>query len=150
LAYGYPTRNPDAISDDWGFEFHTKYYFTDKLTSFANYTWFNRPTGNAGDLNFPQNKVRAGMSYGLEKGIKGSLAYQWDQAYTSNNSTFPGKIDARSLVDVSVGYGFSNGLSIEASGTNLFNNEFRALPGFPKIGRLITGRIVYDFGGKSK
>ncbi|MCR9286330.1 MAG: TonB-dependent receptor [Bacteroidetes bacterium] len=148
LAYGYPTRDPDAISDDWGFEIHTKYYFSEVLTTFANYTWFNRPTGEAGDLNFPQNKVRAGVSYGGETGMKGSLAYQWDQSYTSNNSTFPGKIDARNLVDVSVGYGFNNGITVEASATNLLNNEFRALPGFPKIGRRVIGRIVYDFGGK--
>ncbi len=145
LAFGYPTRNADGISDDWGFEIHTKYYFTDKLTAFANYTWFNRPTGVPGDLNFPQNKLRTGVSYGAELGMKGSVSYQWDQAYTSNNSTFPGKIDARSLVDVSTGYGFENGLTLEASATNLFNNEFRALPGFPKIGRRVTARVLYNF-----
>lgn len=147
LAFGYPTRNPDAISDDWGFELHAKYYFSDVLTTFANYTWFNRPTGEAGDLNFPQNKIRAGLSYGADTGMRGSLAYQWDQAYISNNSTFPGEIDAKSLVDLSLGYGFKNGLSIEASATNLLDNEFRALPGFPKIGRRVIGRVVYNFGG---
>jgi len=145
LAFGYPARNPDGISDDWGFEIHTKYYFTDKLTSFANYTWFNRPTGEAGDLNFPQNKIRLGMSYGAELGFKGSASYQWDQSYTSNNSTFSGKIDARSLVDLTLGYGFNNGFTLEASATNLFNNDFRALPGFTKIGRRITGRALYNF-----
>tara|TARA_Y100000385_G_C13103572_1_gene646080 strand:+ start:1374 stop:4139 length:2766 start_codon:yes stop_codon:yes gene_type:complete len=145
LAFGYPTRNPDGISDDWGFEVHTKYYFTDVLTTFANYTWFNRPTGEAGDLNFPQNKIRAGISYGPDLGFRGSLAYQWDQAYTSNNSTFPGEIDAKSLVDLTLGYGMENGVNLELSATNLFDNEFRALPGFPKIGRRITGRALYNF-----
>jgi iron complex outermembrane receptor protein len=148
LAFGYPTRDPDAISDDWGFEFHTKYYLSNTMTMFANYTWFNRPTGMPGDLNFPQNKVRAGVSYTPDTGFNGSLAYQWDQAYTSNNATFPGKIDPRSLVDASVGYGFKNGLSLEVSATNLFNNEFRALPGFPKIGRRVIGRAVYTFGNR--
>ena len=76
------------------------------------------------------------------------MAYQWDQAYTSNNATFPGKIDAKSLIDASVGYGFKNGLSLEVSATNLFNNEFRALPGFPKIGRRVIGRAVYTFGNQ--
>lgn len=147
LAFGYPTRDPDAISDDWGFEVHAKYYFSDKFTSFANYTWFNRPTGEPGDLNFPQNKVRTGLSYGDETGWRGALAYQWDQAYTSNNSTFPGEIDAKSLFDASVGYGLDNGLSFEISGTNIFDNEFRALPGFPKIGRRIIGKVTYHFGG---
>ncbi len=145
LAFGYPTRDPDAISDDWGFELHAKYFISDAFSVFANYTWFNRPTGEAGDLNFPQNKIRAGLGYGTSVGMNGSLSYQWDQAYTSNNSTYPGKIDAKSLVDVSLGYGFKNRFAIEASATNLFDNEFRALPGFPKIGRRIIGRLTYDF-----
>jgi len=145
LAFGYPTRDPDGITDDWGWEFHSKYYFSELLTSFFNYTWFNNPNGEAGDLNFPQNKIRVGMSYGPQIGVKGSLSYQWNQAYTSNNSTYPGKIDARSLLDASVGYGFENGFSVEASATNLLNNEFRSLPGFPAIGRQITGRLLYSF-----
>lgn len=145
LTFGYPTRNPGEVSDDWGFEVHTKYYFSELLTAFANYTWFNRPTGNPGDLNFPQNKIRTGVNYGADLGLKGSLAYQWDQSYTSNVATFPGKIDARSLFDLTLGYGLASGLTVEASATNLFNNEFRSLPGFPKIGRRATGRVLYSF-----
>ena len=145
LTFGYPTRNPGQVSDDWGFEFHTKYYFSEILTAFANYTWFNRPTGNPGDLNFPQNKIRTGVNYGDDLGFKGSLVYQWDQAYTSNVATFPGAIDARSLFDLTVGYGLSNGLVVEASATNLFDNEFRSLPGFPRIGRRASARLLYDF-----
>jgi iron complex outermembrane receptor protein len=145
LAFGYPTRNPDDISNDWGFEFHSKYYFNENLTAFGNYTWFNNPSGIAGDLNFPQNKIRLGMGYLPEDGFKTSASFQWDQSYTSNNSTYPGKIDAKSLVDLMVGYGFENGLTLEASATNLFNNEFRALPGFPKIGRMMTGRLLFNF-----
>ena len=145
LAFGYPTRDPDAISDDWGFEAHTKYYVSDDFTFFANYTWFNRPTGQPGDLNFPQNKVRAGLNYAPETGLRGSLSYQWNQAYTSNNATFPGKIDAKSLLDLSIGYGLPNGIRVEASATNLFDNEYRALPGFPRIGRRVHARVTYDF-----
>ena len=144
LAFGYPTRDPDAISDDWGFEAHARYYFTDSFTLYGNYTWFNRPTGNPGDLNFPQNKIRAGLSYGADLGWNGTLSYQWDQEYTSNNSTFPGKIDARSLVDLSVGYGMTNGLNVGVSATNLFDNKFRTLPGFPEIGRRVIARLTYD------
>lgn len=145
LAFGYPTRDPDGISDDWGWEFHSKYYFSESLQSFFNYTWFNNPGGEPGDLNFPQNKVRLGLQYSKPQGWFGNLSYQWNQAYTSNNANYPGKIDARSLLDGGLGYKFSNGLSVSASGTNLLNNEFRSLPGFPKIGRLVTGRFLYDF-----
>lgn len=68
-----------------------------------------------------------------------------DEAYTSNQSTFPGKIDEKSLFDVMVGYNFSYGMKIHLSAVNLFNNKFRALPGLPQIGRTITTRLLYDF-----
>ena len=145
LAFGYPSFDPDEVNDDWGFEMHLKYFFTNEFSSFANYTWFNSPTGSPGEINFPRKKIRVGLNYGEETGINGSLAYQWDQAFTSSNSTFPGEVDARSLLDISVGYGFENGLKIETLATNALNNEFRSLPGFPRIGRRLTGRIVYDF-----
>ncbi|MBO6574207.1 MAG: TonB-dependent receptor [Rhodothermales bacterium] len=145
LAFGYPTRNPDAVSDDWGFEVHTRYYFSEALSAFANYTWFNRPTGMAGDLNFPQNKVRTGVGYAPAEGLRASASFAWDQAYRSNNSTYPGRIEARSLLDASVGYGLDNGVTVELSGTNLLDNTFRSLPGFPQIGRRVVARVVYDF-----
>ena len=84
------------------------------------------------------------MSYGADVGWNGTLAYQWDQEYRSNNATFPGKIDARSLVDLSVGYGLTNGLNVGLSATNLFDNKFRTLPGFPEIGRRVIARLTYD------
>jgi iron complex outermembrane receptor protein len=145
LAFGYPTRNPDDINDDWGWEFHSKYYFSEHLQSFFNYTWFNNPGGEPGDLNFPQNKIRIGIQYQPAQGWFGDLSYQWNQAYQSNNATFPGPIDARSLFDGGIGYKFEKGLSLSISGSNLLNNEFRTLPGFPKIGRLVTTRALYDF-----
>jgi outer membrane receptor for ferrienterochelin and colicins len=115
------------------------------LTSFVNYTWFSRSEGQPGDLNFPQNKVRSGVSCQSEKRISGSLSYQWDQAYTSNVANFPGEIDAKSLFDLTLGFKFTPGLKLELAATNLFNNEFRALPGLPKIGRTATARLLFDF-----
>jgi outer membrane receptor for ferrienterochelin and colicins len=145
LIYGYITRDPDKINTNWGFETHSKYYFSDIFTTYFNYTWFNRSSGEPGDLNFPQNKIRWGMSYQPEKGIVGSVSYQWNQAYKSNQTTFPGRIDALSVFDVMAGYNFNNGLKIHLSAVNLFNNEFRALPGMPRIGRTFTTRLLYDF-----
>jgi len=74
-----------------------------------------------------------------------SLSYQWDQAYTSNVANFPGEIDAKSLFDLTLGFKFTLGLKLELAATNLFNNEFRALPGLPKIGRTATARLLFDF-----
>lgn len=145
LMYGYITRDPDKISTNWGFEAHSKYYFSDLLTTYLNYTWFSRSSGEPGDLNFPQNKIRWGMSYQPEKGMVGSLSYQWNQAYKSNQTTFPGRIEALSVFDVMAGYNFNSGLKIHVSVVNALNNKFRALPGMPQIGRTATLRLLYDF-----
>ena len=145
LISGYYNLDPDKISTDWGFEVHSKFYATDEFTVFGNYTWFNRKSGEPGELNFPQNKVRLGLNYNPENKLNCSIAYQWDQAYTSNLPNYPGKIDARSLVDLTLGYPLSKVMQAQLSATNLFNNKFRTLPGFPQIGRTVTGRLLFDF-----
>jgi len=132
------------VSTNWGFEFNSKYFLTENLTSFDNYTWFSRSEGEPGDLNFPQNKVRSGISYQSDKKLSGSFSYQWDQGYTSNVANFPGEIDAKSLFDITLGFKFNTELKLEVSATNLLNNEFRALPGLPKIGRTATARLLLD------
>tara|TARA_B110000046_G_scaffold174753_1_gene198789 strand:- start:385 stop:711 length:327 start_codon:yes stop_codon:yes gene_type:complete len=107
---------------------------TEHLTSFVNYSWFSRSEGQPGDLNFPQNKVRSGVSYKSEKILSGSFSYQWDQGYNSNIANLPDEIDAKSLFDLKLEFKFTPGLKLELAATNLFNNEFRTLPGLPKIG----------------
>ena len=145
LIYGYITQDPNRISSNWGFEFSSKYFMTEHLSSFVNYTWFSRSDEEPGDLNFPQNKIRARVSYQSEKKLSSSLSYQWDQDYTSNVATFPGKIDAKSIFDLTLGYKINQTLLFELAATNLFENKFRALPGLPMIGRTISGRLLFNF-----
>ena len=146
LTFGYIRNDPDEVSEDWGAEFNFKYFISDALAAQGNYTWFKLNDGEPGDLSFPQNKVRIGLSYTPEdKKFSGAINYQWDQDYTSTNATFPGKIEAKSIVDLSLGYQINENLKIEGSAVNLFNNEFRALPGFPRIGRTATARLLIEF-----
>ena len=84
------------------------------------------------------------MSYQSEERISGSFSYQWDQRYNSNVANFPGEIDAKSLFDLTLGFKFTQELKLELAATNIFNNEFRALPGLPKIGRTVRARILFD------
>lgn len=56
----------------------------------------------------------------------------------SNQTTFPGRIEALSVFDVMAGYNFNSGLKIHVSVVNALNNKFRALPGMPQIGRTAT------------
>ena len=60
-------------------------------------------------------------------------------------ANFPGEIDTKSLFDLTLGFKFTPGLKHELAATNLFNNEFRALPGLPMIGRTASARILFDF-----
>ena len=145
LLFGYLSRDPNRVSEDWGAEAHTRFLLTDDLVFNANYTWFQLSDGEPGDLNFPQNKVRVGLQYRPAGKFNAALNYQWDQGYKSNNIRYVGRIDAKSLVDMTLGYQLSNVVKFELSATNLFNNEFRALPGFPRIGRIISGRLLFNF-----
>jgi len=145
VTLGYLSNDPNVVSEDWGAEFNFKFFLTENLTTRGNYTWFRLDPDNPEGRSFPNNKVRFGIDYDTKVGFYGTLNYQWDQSFTSNNIVFPGDVDEKSLFDVTLGYDLTENLKLELSGINVFNNEFRALPGFPRIGRTITGRIVVDF-----
>ena len=145
LTLGYLSNDPNVISEDWGAEFNFKFFLTDKLTTRGNYTWFRLDPENPDGRSFPNNKVCFGIDYDTNSKFYGTINYQWDQSFTSNNATFPGEIDEKSLFDITLGYDLIENLKLELSGINVFNNEFRALPGFPKIGCTITARILVDF-----
>lgn len=145
LAYGYTGNDLSKVDQIWGFEIHGKYDINNQFSVKGNYSWRSKPDGSVGTLNFPQNKIRLGFSYEKELGFIAGVNFQWDQAYVSNNSLYLGKIDARSLVDASLGYKFSNKMRLEASGTNIFDYEYRALPGMPIVGRRVIGKVTYEF-----
>ncbi len=145
LTQGYLSNDPSVISEDWGAEFNFKFFLTDKLTTRGNYTWFRLDPDNPDGRSFPNNKVRFGVDYDTKSIFYGTINYQWDQSFTSNNATFPGAVDEKSLFDVTLGFTINENVSFELAGINVLNNKFRALPSFPRIGRTITGRLVVDF-----
>jgi hypothetical protein len=133
------------VSEDWGAEFNFKFFLTDKLTTRGNYTWFRLDPENPNGRSFPNNKVRFGIDYDTKSVFYGTINYQWDQSFTSNNTTFPGAVDEKSLFDVTLGFVINKNVMFELAGINVLNNKFRALPGFPRIGRTITARLLVDF-----
>ncbi len=153
VAAGY--RIFDSSYDYWGSDIGLLFYVNDEFSVFANYSWvsdevFDTKQSDDSDVTFqtflgaPANKYRIGANYfPQEKGFRGQLSFQHDDAFQSNFGNFSGIAEAKNLVDASVGYQFPFGLSIDVTGTNIFNNEFRAFPNMPKIGRRILGRITY-------
>jgi outer membrane receptor protein involved in Fe transport len=89
--------------------------------------------------------VGSSLYFRPKDGFSVSISHQWNQAYKSTQSNYPGRIDPKSLFDVMAGYNFGSGFKIQLSAVNLFNNKFSALPGIPKIGKTFTSRLLYDF-----
>jgi len=97
-------------------------------------------------LSIPKNKYRLGANYGPAMGLRANLSFQHDDSFESRDGQFSGTTDERNVVDLGVGYKFDNGLTINLSAQNLFDSEYRAFPGMPKIGRRSMVTLTYDLG----
>ena len=160
LAAGYRTFDPRVF---WGSDLGLEYFVNGDFSIFANYSWLSdveftqnvvTPTGEKIGapiqtfLNVPKNKYRIGFTYTPIKGFNANLAFQHDDSYFASAGQFSGDTEVRNLVDAGVGYKFTNGLSINLTATNLFNNEYRYYVNMPRIGRRTLVNIRYDIGGK--
>ena len=153
---GYRTFSDESF-DYWGLDIGLEYYFTGDFSAFFNYSYVSQNLwvpGEADDddlpfqwsLNIPKNKYRLGLNYTPEMGFRGSLSFQHDDSFFADFGQFSGDTDVKNLVDASVGYKFDFGLAIDLSAQNLFDNEYRAFPNFPKIGRRALAKLTYTFG----
>jgi len=168
IAAGYRTFDKRSYV---GYDIGLEYYFNNKVSAFFNYSGVNKNefkqkvVGNEGAgelptyLNIPLNKFRLGANYTSDVGIRGSVAFQYDEPYVASAGQFSTddpttldvveKTEARNLVDMSIGYKFDFGLAIDASASNLLNTEYRYLPNMPKIGRRGLVKLTYEFGVKN-
>ena len=144
LTLGYLSIDETVVNEDWGAEFNFKFFATEELGVQGNYTWFALDKDNPGDAAFPTHKVRLGLNYDPTTRFDASLNYQWDDGFKSNSPVFPGTVPARHLVDLTLGLELGESLRFELAAINLFNKRFRALPGFPRLGRTVTGRLVMN------
>jgi iron complex outermembrane receptor protein len=136
--------------DYFGADLFVQYYFNNRLSAYANYSWLNQNfftdeeiglpgSGQVYALNTPENRIRIGFDHlPLEKGwIYGlSLRYQ-DAMQVQSGTIYAGRLDAYTIVDGTLGYDFGNGFRLNMTGQNLLNNEYRVMPRMPKIGRFI-------------
>ena len=139
----------------WGSDLSMEYFATDKFTFWGNASWLSQNEWNPGEenddnlpfqdfLNAPRFKFRLGMDYLDRNGFQFSLAFQHDDEFNSNQGFYSGVVQAKNLVDASIGYRLSNGIKLDLSSTNLFNQEYRAFPNMPVIGRRLNLRAVFD------
>ena len=158
IPAGYKTFEAYSYT---GMDISLEYYVNADLSFFGNYSYISEnifeteikdSDGVMGTnaLSIPKNKFRFGANYGPELGWRANLSFQHDDSFDSFSGLFSGKTDKKDVVDLGIGYKFDFGLTINASGQNIFNNEYRAFPGMPKIGRRTMITLTYDFGGNDK
>ena len=138
-----------------GSDISMEYFATEKLTFWGNASWLSQNEWNPGEdnddglpfqdyLNAPKFKYRIGMDYVVKDGIQASLAFQHDDEFNSNQGFYAGVVQAKNLLDASVGYRLSNGVKLDLSATNLFNQQYRAFPSMPVIGRRVNLRATIN------
>ena len=153
-AAGYRTFGSLAYV---GVDLGLGYAISNDLSVFANFSAVNKTdfteedlgeapgSGLIFNLGIPKNKYRMGVIYAPETGWRGNIAFQHDDSFYSNAGQFTGYSDPKNLVDIGVGYKLTNGLSIDATCQNLFNQQYRALPNMPIIGRRAVAKVTYSF-----
>ena len=100
--------------------------------------------------NTPNNKYRFGVVYTPDSGFRANVSFQHNDGFTANAGQFSGEVPDQNLVDASLGYQFANGLALDLTATNLFDNKYRALPRMPILGRRVIAKATYHFGGDKK
>lgn len=145
----------DVTRSHFGSDLSMEYFATDKLTFWGNASWLSQNEWNPGEendddlpfqdfLNAPRFKYRLGMNYIDKNGFQASLSFQHDDEFNSNQGFYAGVVQAKNLVDASIGYRLSNGVKLDLSSTNLFNQQYRAFPRMPVIGRRVNLRATFD------
>ncbi len=155
-AAGYRTFE---AYDYWGMDLGLEYYINQNFSFFGNYSWLSKNqfdvqvVGAAEgetertSIGAPENKFRLGINYTPDTGFRANIAFQHNDSYFANiGQIYSGDTEATDLVDLGVGYKFSNSLAIDVTAQNLFDSEYRAYPNFPIIGRRVLAKLTYHFG----
>jgi outer membrane receptor protein involved in Fe transport len=152
-ASGY-RRFGDATRSHYGMDLSLEYFINDKWTWYGNSSWLSQTDWAVGDddlpftsyLNAPKFKFRTGFVYAPDKGFRGRISFQHDDAFTVEQGLFiNGIADEKNLFDMSVGYKFNENFALDLSGNNIFDQKYRAMPGLPVIGRRVLAKATINF-----
>jgi len=156
IAAGYRTFEAyDYTGVDLGLEF----YANENLSFYGNYSYISdnifNPAIKGADgatettsIAAPQNKVRLGANYTPVKGLRGNISIQYDESFMALLGQFSGDTGNRTVVDLGLGYKFNDTITFDISAQNVLDNEYRAYPLFPEIGRRVLAKLTFNFAGK--
>lgn len=99
-------------------------------------------------LNAPQYKSSLGLLHrNSSLGLSVGLQWRWVDGFYMNSGVYVGDVNAYHLLDLTAQYVIPGveGLSFNLSATNLLDNRVEQFIGASTIGRLVQGRLTYNF-----
>ena len=153
LPAGYRKFN-DQKRTHWGMDIAAEYFASSNFSLYANASYLSQNVWIPGEddddglpfssyLNAPAFKYRAGVRFSKDA-FQGSISFQHDDEFESNQGVYSGTVQEKNLFDANIGYTFSNGVRFDITGSNIFNQRYRAFPSMPIIGRRVIGKITID------
>lgn len=138
----------------WGMDIAAEYFANENVSFWANASYLSQNVWIPGEddddglpfssyLNAPAFKYRAGVRYSKDR-LQGSISFQHDDEFESNQGVYSGTVQEKNLFDANIGYTLSSGVRFDLTGSNIFNQRYRAFPSMPIIGRRIIGKITFD------
>ncbi len=127
------------------------YYFSNKYSASANYTYADLNTDNLSDdiipgFNTPNHKINVGVKgRKVVKNLGFSLNYQWVDNYTWQSTFGIGPVSSYRILDAQLSYEFPKYYStIRAGSSNLLNEKRREIYGGPQIGRMFYVSWLFE------
>lgn len=159
-------QNVDESITTWGTDVSATALLTDALSLGVSASYVDKDrfqTEDAGlvTLNAPRRKASVTLGYrSPDFPLSGELRARYTDGFPVRSGVYVGTaclgdegplvedcVDSYTLMDLALGYRIPRvrGASIQLSVTNLLNEEYRAFPGSPFIGRMALLRLKYDF-----
>jgi outer membrane receptor for ferrienterochelin and colicins len=161
--------NVDETIELWGSDISATALLTDQWSlsataSFVNEDVFETESAGVVTLNAPKRKGSLSVLYrNDDAGFNGELRARYNDAFPVNSGVYIGTrclggdhaksfltedcVESYTLLDLTLGYRIPRvqGTSLQLAVQNLLDEDYRAFPGAPTIGRLALLRLKYEF-----
>ncbi|MFM8437379.1 MAG: TonB-dependent receptor domain-containing protein, partial [Candidatus Kapaibacterium sp.] len=98
-------------------------------------------------LNAPKFRGALSANYRADEGYSVGVQGRWNGGFEMNSGVYIGQINPYWLLDLQLSYKlpFMNGVTAFFSMENMLDNKVSQFIGAAPIGRLMTGRLTYNF-----
>lgn len=149
-VYQLPMNATQNVSS-YGGTVGLAYYFNNKYSATANYTYADLNTDNLSDdiipgFNTPNHKINVGVKgRKVWKNLGFAANFQWVDNYEWQSTFGIGPVNSYRVLDAQLSYEFPAYYStIRAGASNLLNEQRREVYGGPSIGRMLYVSWLFE------